>query len=156
MRPPRPADFRQLPQISNRTRMLFFKKITQQPSGCWEWSAEVLRSGYGYICIGRRRYRAHRASYLIFHGIDPLDLCVLHKCDNRICVNPLHLRLGTRQENTQDAVAKGRNRGKLTIPQVRAIRQLNTVRTQEELALEFGVSVSSIDRVVRRETWADL
>ena len=47
---------------------------------------------------------------MIYKGIVPENMCVLHTCDNRVCINPGHLFLGTQQDNIRDRVKKGRNK----------------------------------------------
>jgi len=100
---------------------------------------------------------------MLFNHENPGDLCVLHDCDNPPCVNPLHLFLGTHQDNRDDCCSKGRhNRGekqgisKLAEEKVRWIRKLYAGRhgTQQEIGALFGVSPNTIGCVVRRKTWA--
>jgi hypothetical protein len=81
-------------------------------NGCWEWSAFIGRDGYGRIGRGPRgagMERAHRFAWRLYRGDIPADMCVMHVCDNRRCVNPDHLILGTRLDNERDKVAKGRH-----------------------------------------------
>lgn len=78
-------------------------------SGCWPWTGPVGNSGYGVIGYAKQsRLSAHRLSYLLFKG-DAGRLLVMHRCDNRRCINPDHLTLGTHSDNTADMIAKGRH-----------------------------------------------
>lgn len=78
---------------------------------CWLFCGKsVGSSGYGQLRIGHSRdITVHRLSYIAANGHIPEGLCVLHRCDVRLCVNPAHLFLGTKSDNSRDMVAKGRH-----------------------------------------------
>ena len=88
----------------------FFKYVTIS-NGCWEWTGWRSR-GYGRFRIGKEIYFSHRIIYMIYNGwlerSYNLRNHVLHKCDNRSCVRPDHLFLGTNNDNIADMVQKGR------------------------------------------------
>jgi hypothetical protein len=82
---------------------------------CWEWQAARNDDGYGLCRGGSRSIEgAHRVSWRLANGEIPEGQQILHRCDNRACVNPAHLFLGSQQDNIADMLAKGRHvkRGK--------------------------------------------
>lgn len=132
-------------------------------NGCWEWLKAVQTGGYGAIRHNGRTYRAHRLAYEVANNCEverSLDVC--HSCDNRRCVNPDHLFIGTRTDNMQDCAAKGRIRvpglagdlcpnSKLTSHQVKDIR--SDPRSARALAKAYGVDRGTIGAIRRGLTW---
>lgn len=146
----------------------FWDKVSI-PSGddCWDWFGTKNESGYGNLIIGGRggkMMKSHRLSWLINRGDIGEGLCVLHKCDNPACVNPKHLFLGTKKDNTRDMIAKGRNsppphsygenhhHAKFDKSVALSIR--NDSRPASALSKIYGVCEETIYRIKNRKTWA--
>jgi hypothetical protein len=100
----------------------FWPKVRKGPD-CWLWAA-CTANGYGTIGSGGKhghQLLAHRVAWEMAYGPIPPGLCVLHHCDNRLCVRHGHLFLGTHKDNTQDMMAKGRHRGNQNTNRVRCV-----------------------------------
>lgn len=139
--------------------------LNAKPSGdCLLWQASKNRKGYGWWNWCKRPTLAHIVAFELTHGSIPDGLKVCHSCDKPSCINPQHLFLGTAHDNTQDMVRKGRvvrgeraSPAKLTEEQARSILQrVGTGERQITLAREFGVSRSSIGRLISGDTWKHL
>ena len=86
------------------------ERVVFGASECWHYCGFVGPFGYGRLTFNGIEQMAHRVSYQAFVGPIPKGLCVLHKCDNRCCINPEHLWLGSYTDNRRDCVAKGRSK----------------------------------------------
>lgn len=142
------------------------KKRTHENNGCWVWKGSVNEHNYGTIAINRKTYFAHRISYTEYKGEIPKGLCLLHSCDNTRCVNPEHLKIGTRSDNCKDMYLKKRNncqRGeqrfcaKLKEKDVEEIRKmLADGKKQEHIAQVYNMHNSAISNIKTRKTWKHL
>jgi len=134
----------------------FWNKV-QRTDTCWLWTASTQNRGYGQFCIRHGIIvLAHRFSYELHRGAIPVNLCVLHRCDCKRCVNPEHLFLGTEADNTRDMILKGRQThlAKLTTVEVFAIR--NDPRKGCLIAALYNISSSTVSRIKLYKSWAHL
>ncbi len=129
---------------------------------CHEWQLS-LSEGYGQFWIGKRKDRSHRWAWKFANGLVPDGMLVCHRCDNRKCVNPGHLFLGTYDDNSRDMVRKGRmptgaehHSARLTEQTVGDIHELRTLDlTQRQIAEAVGVSQSRVSDILARRSWRD-
>ena len=151
-------------RISNKDIVRFFTKF-KIGDECWNWTDKPVQDGYAQFGIGGKSFRANRVSYFLANDVLP-NKFIMHTCDNRPCVNPLHLVPGTAKDNSHDCMKKDRHcRGsrngisKLNEKQVRQMRRLyDKYRkrgglVQRELAKQFGVSRVLVSDITRGKTW---
>lgn len=144
----------------------FLEKVTiKGPADCWLWIGAISSNGrIGSFWLDGKNVNAHRAAYLLQTGPILNNLCVLHKCDVSLCMNPAHLFLGTQADNMADMDQKGRrvnpigvNHGsnKLTEEQVNEILRLRTQTkmTLKAIAKLFSVSDMTIHHITTNATW---
>lgn len=142
----------------------FWLKINKLPSGCWEWTGHRDKYGYGHVSHQRRNCLAHRVAYILTHGAADPSLLVCHRCDNRACVRPEHLFLGTHEDNMADSVRKGRScygernaNARLTDRQAREARRLYWEgESLGHLSRTFGISQQNMYRLCMGQRWKHL
>lgn len=135
----------------------------ERTRGCWLWAGKD--GDYPSVRWRGKRMRAHRVAYELATGSPapprrngPGTPVVMHACDNTRCVNPSHLTLGTQSENKAQSFSRGRSRAvlrlKLTAEQVQEIRSAwADGKSQNELAMAYGVTQANISHIVRGKTW---
>lgn len=142
-----------------------FGTYINKTDNCWNWIGRISPFGYGQFSVSWGDcWQAHRLAYEIYVGRIPKGKCVLHKCDNRKCVKPEHLWIGTQSENVRDMMHKGRGKkassennggAKLTWEQVDKIRELRKSKSiyHKDLAEMFNVHESTIERIILKKSW---
>lgn len=150
----------------------FWPKV-HKGNGCWVWLGSVMKGGYGkFMWDNKRKFQreigAHRASWLLTGKYIPPGHDVCHSCDNPRCVRPDHLFVGTRKDNMQDAVKKGRQltvplkgiangRATITDDDVRQIRcRASMGENHKALAAEYRMTKENIRMIVHRKTWSHI
>jgi hypothetical protein len=143
----------------------FWQKVilVDDSHSCWEWQGYRQKRGYGIIGEMKRQILTHRCSWALTYGPVPDGKMVLHHCDNPPCVRPNHLFLGSQKDNSDDMIAKGRNRqprgensahAVLTEDDVRSIRAwVVSGAKMAEVATLYGVSLGCICHIIAGRSW---
>lgn len=134
-------------------------------NNCLEYLGKTRVDGYARVTFERKNWLLHRLVFILHSKNQiPNGLFVLHSCDNRCCINPDHLWLGTKRDNTLDSIKKGRHvnnsgtrngRAKLTMSKANRIRKAykSGLFTRTELSSKFKVHTSTIQRVLSNKNW---
>lgn len=166
-------------ELSPTLRKRLEAKLVKGPSinGCWIFTGCRAADGYGILRNSKPRViKAHRAAWILAHGLVPAGLLVCHHCDVPLCCNPGHLFLGTAADNWADCVSKGRTasgekngaytkpesirhgenhgRAKLREQDVRNIRaEVENGEKKAHLARRYSVSTTVIGHICARKLW---
>lgn len=136
--------------------------IPEPNTGCWLWMGVLDRGGYAKVSASHRTERASRMSWEVANGPIPDGLFACHRCDNRACVNPDHLFLGTHRDNMRDMASKGRSaRGERNVGAKLCEKDISEIHemfragaTTSDVAKRFGVRQESANKIARGVTWS--
>src|SRR5437762_11270099 len=140
-------------------RQRFLEKVDRSGtlSECWLWNSTTTPKGYGQFKIDGRNEYAHRVAWILFNGQIPSNIDILHSCNNKRCVNPEHLHLGTQSDNTREAYSNGKMFGgrKLTIAEILEIRRLfaECRLSRSQIATRFGIRPNTVNDIAAKRTW---
>ena len=137
------------PQENKFTR--FWSKVeVKGDDDCWRWKGTIIRNGYGQVGQGGKILYAHRVSYELSKGKIPAGMYVCHSCDNKWCVNPSHLWIGTAKDNMRDASKKGllpirlgENAPNVKMTEEAVIALRKGEATTGEIAKKYGVDTDT-------------
>jgi len=145
-----------------------WNRVEIDSNDCWNFIGCKNR-GYGRLGYKGKLIYAHRLAWILTNGEIPVDMCVLHRCDNPACIFPNHLFLGTYKDNMQDMISKNRQRysfisghpsfnTKLDQGQVKEIRGLYDSGdiSQYKLAKLYGVTKSCIQKIISKNSWRNI
>lgn len=140
----------------------FWSKVDKTPGhgpwgDCWLWTGGTIIKGRGYFSLDGKLQPATRVVWIIETGESLESLYALHKCDNKMCVNPSHLFSGNQLDNMKDMASKGRNsKYKLTEKEIYEIRLLSSELNQYQISELYGIAQGHVSRILNHIRWSHI
>jgi hypothetical protein len=147
--------------ITATEKMLRLIGMWKTNDACIFWDRAKDPAGYGVAWFDGKFIRAHQLSYLLSHGDLVPGMSVCHTCDNRDCVNPKHLYLGTAQQNSQDRIdrnrqAKGETSGVNKLNNIQVLEIFSDARPSRTIAREYNISKTNVLDIKNKKIWKHL
>jgi hypothetical protein len=146
----------------------FLKRVNiDQETNCWLWTGSVIKANWhGQWRNAKGAIEpTHRAAWRLFKSPIPEGVCICHRCDNPVCVNPAHLFMGSKSDNARDMWEKGRARPKSSLGENHGMSKLTKeivkeIRSSKEtgaaLAKRFGITATTVCDIRKRRTWSHI
>lgn len=145
------------------TEQEFWRRARRDANGCLVWIRRLDQNGYAPIFRRGRWTKAHRLAWEFSNGKVPSGMNVCHRCDNRACIEPTHLFVGTQSDNMRDCENKGRanhpvgernNKAKLTSEEVLELRRRRAAgESMYRLGKVFGIARQSVRSIILGRHW---
>lgn len=151
-------------EVTLKDSQRFFSKVEfHGEDDCWIWRGAIKDNGYGNFYAQGKNINAHKAAFIFAYGCVPEGSHLMHTCDNRVCVNPHHIKSGTRQQNMDDMVSKGRaSHGSmrwntfLSELEVAYIRQLfDRGISVSNISSTLGMKYQTVYQIAKRKRWIE-
>lgn len=132
--------------------LIFDVAIPEPSTGCWLWDLDVSGDGYGRFNYRSQSVAAHRLAWSAVNGDIPPGMVVRHDCDQPLCVNPDHLRIGTHADNMADRAKRGRGRwGALIDADLDWAAEMRSRKMPyPRIAERLGTTVKTVERALAR------
>jgi len=146
--------------FDKKTKDRFWNQVCSRQAGeCWVWDGSVSANGYGQFWYNQLNFSAHRISYMMFFGPIQSNDLVCHKCDNKRCVNPKHLYIGTHLSNIIDRYTRFPDSGRgyrVSNFNTDEASQMNTLYQQgwnyTNISELFNTTRQTISNIVNKRT----
>lgn len=132
------------------TDEILLGNVVKDENGCWLWNRAKDWRGYGKIKVGGRMFGVHRLAYRLFKGEIPEDLCVCHSCNNKLCLNPDHLYLASRENNMthahRDGLVPSKRPGYHRLSRIETLEIGNAEGSLRDVATRYNIATSTVSR----------
>lgn len=148
---------------TKKLRELIKSRMEHGPKGCWNWTGALSTGGYARMSFKGKNSQAHRVAFFAWNGKIQTGLNILHDCDNRRCVNPMHIFAGTQKRNVQDCVKRGRwpsksgaANGRAAITEAIAREIKTSPRNGRYFVRKYKLTDATVSKIRTGRTWRNV